>query len=270
MLPLALWFVAPIINAVVVCRLLHDRRLRFRYRLFALCTAVSMTITVFLLVLYRFFPLLTYAKAYYPLQMLTECFTCASLAEVCQRAFVEHGMTRTFGKICQGLLASVAAVLAVGALIEKNTPTIQPLMLLLRNMVTLETILAALIVAGILYFGVPLNRNLKGLVLGWGVTIGGELVAYSVSAALPRSNVLDILVDAITLFHALAAAVIWLVSFWNYHPDPVIDVEAMRAILLDPLPKRLHRLGHALLAYLIGAFRPRRPSAALKADSSGD
>src|SRR5689334_6682458 len=134
MLPFATWLVAPGIDAVVLYRLLDDRRLRSRYPLFCLCMAVTLTASLLLFVVDRFFPLLTYATAYFRLEMLTECFTCASLAEVCQRTFVERRIAPGFGKICQGLLASVGAVLAVAALIERNTPTIRTVMLI-RNVI---------------------------------------------------------------------------------------------------------------------------------------
>jgi len=139
-----------------------------------------------------------------------------------------------------------------------------------RNIAAVNSALLLLVVLTSAYFGIYFGRTTKGLIVGHGLDLIGYIVGWSLTIYLhPRPNV-HAGVDYIKPCLSIAALGLWTFSFWNVHPDPVPDLVAIRAALREPLPKRFHRLGQALLAYLVGAFRPQRPAGALKPNPSGD
>lgn len=132
----------------------------------------------------------------------------------------------------------------------------QSLIAMARDLYALWAGVLSIVLCAAAYFAVPMGKNRKGMLLGLGLEWSSYVICFSLLSYFHSemgsslANVLPV-VDVIVYL-------IWLVSLWSYHPDPIPDVATIRAALREPLPKRFHRLGLSVLAYLSGLFRAPR------------
>jgi len=90
-----------------------------------------------------------------------------------------------------------------------------------RNLQSVQAVLLILFVMLVRYYGIPLGRNVQGLVLGYGLFVGTRLITLTLRAFLG------------TPFYSwwyysepicvLATLLIWSLAFRSYHPNPVPD-----------------------------------------------
>lgn len=93
-------------------------------------------------------------------------------------------------------------------------------------------IFAALSVIG--YYAIPIGRNLKGIVLGYGLCIGGSLVSFALRSQIGIGFGAWMLIEPFSYDLAL---LIWVATLWSYHPNPVphstVRIEADYELLLS-------------------------------------
>jgi hypothetical protein len=80
-------------------------------------------------------------------------------------------------------------------------------------------------VGGIFYFGVPLGRNVKGILVGYGIYVGASLVTLAVESHFPAHflgiwNQMQPLAYNFTLL-------VYLISLWHYSPAPSPQLNAL-------------------------------------------
>ncbi len=88
-----------------------------------------------------------------------------------------------------------------------------------KNLRAAELILLISILAVISYYRVPLGKNLKGIILGYGlvvasVVIGGALRSY-------KGDSFQGIFSGIRVYSYMASLIVWTVALWSVHPNPV-------------------------------------------------
>ena len=77
------------------------------------------------------------------------------------------------------------------------------------------------LLAVIFYYAIPIGRNMKGMVMGYGLYIFSSLVSLAVRAyAGPSFTKIWSVAQPLSFD---ATLVIWLVALWSYCPNPVPD-----------------------------------------------
>jgi len=130
---------------------------------------------------------------------------------------------------------------------HNNKPTWLARLTLTRNFDAIEAIFILAILAMLFYYRIPLGKNLKGMFLGSGLFLGTTVALYSVRlyAGHPLfqrwmewTYLTNITYDI--------CMVIWLVSFWNYHPNPPSPVLAEIQAASEPQGNYEGITAHAL------------------------
>jgi hypothetical protein len=90
-----------------------------------------------------------------------------------------------------------------------------------RDVRTVQAIFLFGIFAVISYYQIPIGKNLKGMTAGYGLYILTSLVTLAVrSYAGPQFNNVWNVIQPLSYD---ASLLVWVVSMWSYHPNPVPD-----------------------------------------------
>jgi hypothetical protein len=88
-----------------------------------------------------------------------------------------------------------------------------------RDFLTVQAILLFGLLQVISYYGISMGRNLKGMILGYGQTLGVTLIALALRSFVgARFEPAWGLIQQVSYLAALA---IWLVALWSYCANPV-------------------------------------------------
>jgi len=170
----------------------------------------------------------------------TDQFACAHISPIIKRLRWTIG-----GAIC---LCSIVGFRSIFIL-----PLAWTMLASFRDIAGVAALLLLFVLFLSAYFGIRFGSNMTGLICGLGFNSAGCLIAWSLMFRfhINTYTTLGFMVPCVDG----GALIIWLISMWNIHPDPVPDLEAIHAALREPLPKRFHRLGLSVLAYLSDLFR---------------
>jgi hypothetical protein len=120
-----------------------------------------------------------------------------------------------------------------------------------RDLRFVEAIFLVSVLALISYYGIPIGRNMKGMIAGYGLSVGAslmDLAAYSHASYEFRGT----LVVALQLGYAIPFS-IWAVTLWSYSPNPCAASEARLEQDYEQLVGRTRATLSALRAHLAKA-----------------
>lgn len=226
------------LQAIILYRAFRTRILR-TYPFFFAYIAASLTSFFALSIVYlinsgSYFGL--YATWYWPIQLTTLILGCGIVLEILRHVLSSYpgaeqfalfsGIAAFGGAFCLGLVAPLVMTgwSAAGAMVELE-----------RNLRTAQAVLLFGILAVIAYYQIPIGRNMKGMILGYGTYIGTSLFALAVRAyAGAWLQIIWVFAQPISFMISLS---IWLVMLWSYHPNPApesnipleLDYEALAA-----------------------------------------
>ena len=91
-----------------------------------------------------------------------------------------------------------------------------------RTLLSVQAIFLTSLVGVIYYYGIPMAKNLQGIILGYGLCVGTTLVTLAIrSFAGPSFNAAWILIQPLAYW---ASLFVWFVALWKYSPNPVVAV----------------------------------------------
>jgi hypothetical protein len=123
--------------------------------------------------------------------------------------------------LAQALIGQVGSPAAVAGILERDLRTVQGLLLL-----TL-VVLAA-------YYAIPVGRNLKGMIVGYGLFVSVSIASLALGAALGR--IFESWWQHLQPASYDGALLIWCVALWSYQPNPRPEVERRIEHDYDILP----------------------------------
>lgn len=154
---------------------------------------------------------------YWAMQFATMFAACGNFLEILRHGFSIAPNARLFAQSVRYMVLGVVGVFATLCLIGPRGREHQRQFILFeRDFRTIQAFLLLVLVAGIFYFGIQLGKNVKGILLGYGIYIGSSLVALALDSRFPSSfspawQVLQPLAYVVSLL-------IYLFSLWTYGP----------------------------------------------------
>ena len=104
-----------------------------------------------------------------------------------------------------------------------------------RNLQAAQSILLTLLLILIRHYAIPLGRNLRGLILGYGLIIGVGIVTLSIRSYI--GTPFQLWWEYLQKGSGLVASGIWVHGLWVYAPNPKADIsislEEDYAVLTD-------------------------------------
>lgn len=214
MLSWIIWSTGILMEALLLFRALRARLLG-KYSLFYLYSASVLLMAVVLV-----FPGI-YQHWYWRTQFLTLIIGYGILLEILNHVLAPYPgaekFARTSGIVAFGAILCFALVYtpmkspwsALGVMVELE-----------RDLRTVQAIFLCGLSYVILYYGIAIGRNMKGMMIGYGLYIATSLVSLAVRAyaGTPFFAEMQKLIQPLSFDISL---VIWLTALWAYHPNPV-------------------------------------------------
>jgi hypothetical protein len=88
-----------------------------------------------------------------------------------------------------------------------------------RNLRALQALLLLAVVGLVVHYAVPMGRNIRSILMGYGFYIGCHVIALSFRSQF--GNSIEVWRDLMQRLAYLTALIVWCVGVWSYAPNPV-------------------------------------------------
>lgn len=254
MVALILWWAGIGFEALILLRALVKRRFSL-YPTFYLYLAWVLAAE-----LGRFYTYSAHLNIYQPFYWYTQFPTIilgyGVLLEIYRRALQNYAGADRLART--GLIATLGFVLLkvfLRALVGGFQPFAMTTEDLERNLRTVQAVLILVLVGVLFYYTIPIGRNLKGLVLGYGLFVSASVIDMALTWHLERR----IFRQLWQYFYSGAyflALIIWCLTLWSYQPSPEPRIQPLIERDYGVLAESTRRLLAAARGYLVRAVRP--------------
>jgi hypothetical protein len=233
--------------ALVVFRSVLSRSFS-KYPFFYIYSAAVLLTTILLR-----FPVV-YDKWYWAMQFITLVIGYGILLEILNHVLAPYPgaekFARTSGLVAVGVIFCFALVFplimpqwSAGTSIEFE-----------RDLRTVQAIFICGLLAVISYYGITIGRNMKGMIVGYGLYIVTSLVTLAMRsyAGTPFDEIWKV---AQPLSYDVSL-VIWMIALWSYHPNPVPDPSIRLEADYEAFVSRTRGMIGAMWGHLAKADRP--------------
>ena len=159
-----------------------------------------------------------YARAYWPLQFLTMLVACGMILEILRQGLFPLERSRQCTTVIRGaLFLAIACFVIVYVVVNlKNLAMEETLIGLERDFRAGQALLLLGIGGVIVYHRVPLGRNLKSMLIGYGLYVGTSLIILALRVYMGlRINAIWHIIQPLSYDVGL---VVWTVGLWSYFP----------------------------------------------------
>jgi len=253
MLASAIWLTALILEAVLLVRAIQGAFLR-RYLLFYLylCSVLLIDLTIF--PVYRWFPR-AYPYAYWYSQFFLVASGCAVVWEIYRVALKPYpGAARMAKNVLAFLFVVSFSRIVVKAWTDPRGFPGGTTLETERDLRVVQSALLLGLVALLSYYAVPVGKNLKGMILGFGVFLGTSLVNLTARSYFGETFQKAWLY--IQPLSYLAVLGIWVVTLWSYAPAPEPPAESRLEVSYQTLLASTRRRFASTRTRVARAIRP--------------
>lgn len=196
-----------------------------------------------------------YTKVYWESQFVTLAIGCGLILEIFRHVLEPYAGAERFARIvCMNTFAAIF----VFALIYRY---VRPFELINSYQIEIERdvrtaqIFFFLAILGIIaYYGIPLGRNMRGMIYGYGLYLGASVVTLALRVYVGSGfNTVWRVMQPLSFDTSL---VIWMIAFWVYAPNPQPkglgprtpegDYEALAALTKERMAAMRHYLGRPI------------------------
>lgn len=195
-----------------------------------------------------------YAAWYWSVQLITLLLGGGVVLEILRHALGTYPGARRFANRIAVLSISAALLLAAGFSPAAFLRSISaPMVEFERNLRVVQAALLAGILFLIAYYGIPIGKNLRGMIFGYGIYIGSSLVTLAETTySAARFRRFWVIMQPGSLFVAL---IIWLVTLWFFEPNPVPNSAIPVEVDYARFASRAHNALRLTRTYLARSFR---------------
>lgn len=221
-----IWWIGILLEAIIVIRGWRAGHLR-KYPIFYAYLACVLVQDLLRFAAFRWYPR-AYPHVYWDSELLSVFLGCGVIFEVYRVGLKSFPGT---ARMARNLLFFVFAMVIAKALVLASDTggwwASVTAMKLERDLRIMQAAaLLALVVVSLAY-AIPLGRNLKGMLMGFGVFLGTSVLQLAVMVHFGR--IFSGPWPAIRSASYLAVLLLWMVALWTYQEAP----KAARAITLD-------------------------------------
>jgi hypothetical protein len=195
----------------------------------------------------------SYQKSYWILQFSTLFIGCGIVLEIFRHVLSAYRGAEKFA-MAVGLFTfgAIFCFALVYRLVVTSPGTM--LLELERNVRTVQAILLFGILAVISYYRIPLGKNIKGIIAGYGLYIVTSLSALAIRAYTgPRFNHSWNVIQPLSFDVSLT---MWLIALWSFHPNPTPDPTIPLEDDYEALAARTRRTLASMRSHLTRTARP--------------
>ncbi len=219
MLSLAIWWCGILLEAMLLFRGLAGRFVH-HYPNFYIYVASLFFTDGLLYLAYVLRPAWYVKWVWYP-GFLVLFLGCGIVLEIFRHVLSRYAGVEKFARVGGFFMLGAVLVFAVAYPIfsPSESAAHNLYVRLQRDFLTVQAILLVGLLQLISYYGIPLGKNLKGMIVGYGQCIGVTLLALALQAYIgTRFEPIWNLVQQISYLVALG---VWTMTLWSYCPDPL-------------------------------------------------
>lgn len=241
-----------ILEILILVRALQNRLLG-KYPYFY-SYAASVLVGTLLLSTVRVISPTFYPSCYWSVQFVTLLFGYGILLEIIQHTLSPYPGAERFARLTGvALLAGILCFALVYSRLEPGSPHGQIVVEFERDLRTVQTLLLFSLLGVISYYGIPIGRNMKGMILGYGLYVGTSLVSLAVRAyAETWLALVWVFAQSISFAFSLS---IWLIAFWSFAPNPAPATDTGLEEDYGALALKTRAVLHTMRAQLLKAVR---------------
>jgi hypothetical protein len=221
MLNLLMWWSGIALEALILLRALQQKTLG-RYPFFYLYVASLLCADGLLYILFLVNPA-AYPKWNWNAGFVNIIVSCGILLEIFKHVLPPYPGAERFARISGLVIFAVIFLSGIAYLIfAPGAPESRMTIArnLERNLLAVQAIFLSSLVGVIFYYGIAIGRNLRGMIVGYGLCVATMLMTLSVrSFAGPSFDAAWTLIQPIAYWVCLF---VWVSALWNYQPNPVL------------------------------------------------
>lgn len=234
MLTLVVWWTTILLESVILVRCMRNRVVRDYpfFTAYLACVLVS-SASGFVVHQLRYS---LYQYWYWTWEFVCVIAGYGLLLEILERALATSPGPRRFARNAGLLvLASIVGLTTLQWALGRGPSSFLTSLEVERNLRSAESILLALIVGVVFYYGVPIGKNLKGIALGYGLCVATVVMGYATRSYLGPS--FHAMFSAISSYSYTASLLIWTLALWSRHPNPRLEPSAQLEADYDSLAR---------------------------------
>lgn len=253
MLSLAVWFTTLVLETLILLRALKGELLS-RYALFYVYLGIVFLQSFSLLIIYLAMPRY-YASLYWSAEFVSVVLGCGVVWEIYRGAL---GRFPGAARMARNVLSFMLLMVISKVLVDTWSSTVwRPagtVVELERDLRAVQAMVLIGLVFVIAFYRIPLGQNLWGMILGYGLLIGTNVITLALRALL--GDTFQTAWRYLQPLSYLAVLCIWFTTLWSYKtapvPKPELQIEQDYQLLYKTTNKSLRQAR----AYLRRAMRP--------------
>lgn len=212
------WWAGNALEAVLLYRALR-RKFFGKYFVFYAYLSYVLVEQLVAFGVYVFTPAF-YTKFYWSMQFVSITIGYCVIWEIFRQVFGPYPGAR---KVTRNLLAAILVILLCKVFLNAlyhwrlDAPA-RDAADLERYLRVVQASLLVAIIALVAYYAIPLGKNVKGMILGYGIFIGLTVMQLAVRSYLGTS--FEPVWKHLAWVSYSAALVMWCATLWSYHPNP--------------------------------------------------
>jgi hypothetical protein len=222
-----IWLGGILIDLLVMYRAIRTN-LPARYPFFCAFFFVITFVSVSRYLVHRYHPAY-YAAWFWFTDFLSLILGCGIVLEIFKHALLGYRGARRFARnfALALFVAVLVAVVGYSLVVRGTLATEATYFELDRDFLAAQAIFVFAALAVVSYYAIPIGKNLRGIVLGYGFCVCGSLVSFALRSQIGRGFDPWMLVEPLSYD---VAVLIWVFALWSPHPellpDPAIRIEA--------------------------------------------
>lgn len=222
MLSQALWWGSNFLICILLVRALHGNYF-LKYRVFFMYLSWVLVDSLASFCLYVFRPW-AYETYYWNAQFLSVALGYGVIWEIYTQVFADYpGVAR----LARSALLAIFVFLVSKSLADTLSGRMENLAevpaVLERDFRTVQGLLLFILVSLLAYYAIPVGRNLKGMIVGYGLFIAVSIACLALRAGL--GGIFQSWWQYLQPAAYNGALLIWCLSLWSYQPSPHSEIE---------------------------------------------
>jgi hypothetical protein len=215
---LFIWWIAMLLEGTILFRAVY-RKLTSKYPLFYTYLAIVLAVDLTRYISYTEHPA-SWNLFYWSTQFVSVLVGYAVILEILRQALDPYQGAERFGRyLVLGVFAAVFAFVAFRSATRSNWSPAATTVELERDLRAVQVLVLMSILAVVFYYRIAIGRNVKGMIVGYGLFIAANVMNFAVRAyAGDRFNA------GWAVFQQYSYAMslmIWAVALWSYQPNPI-------------------------------------------------
>lgn len=197
----------------------------------------------------------SYSETYWTVQFLSVIIGYGVILEVTRKSLEKYpGVERISRALVLGVFLAVFAYVGLKSLTANNWSPANSMWELERDLRAVQALVLAAALVLIVYYGIQIGRNLRGIILGYGLYTTFSIMSNALRSFQGSGFQQTWLV--VQPYTYLACLLIWTVALWSYQPNPVPEAALQLEADYESLVGRTRGMLGTMRALLERSARP--------------